>query len=289
MPNDAGMLIQAPIPIQGTGGHGNLISGNGNGIVISGDNHDCAQGNRIGTNAAGTAAVPNNGHGISIGDAEFSTIGGLTAGARNVISGNASFGISLHGDASAIAIHGNHIGTNAAGTAAVGNGLGGVTIDGTLSTQLGGTAAGAGNLISGNGGHGVALGNQSRGNRILGNFIGTDVTGTVPIANAFAGVFVNTEDINTDNHVGNADGTGRNVISGNLQQGVRILADSGTIVQGNYIGTNATGTGAVGNGQAGIRMDSGPVTIGVTGAGGNVISGTRLIRWCRARTHCRTT
>ena len=61
-------------------------------------------------------------------------------------------GVHITGGSSDNLVEGNLIGTNAAGTAAVGNGDSGVLIDGgSANNTIGGTAIGAGNMISGNG------------------------------------------------------------------------------------------------------------------------------------------
>ena len=104
------------------------------------------EGNRIGTNAAGTAAIANSAFGVEIDNGSGTTIGGTIAGAGNLISGNSSFGIFAFSGSGAL-IAGNLIGTNAAGTAAIPNsdiGLGGyfagVFINDAGNT-IGGTAA----------------------------------------------------------------------------------------------------------------------------------------------------
>ena len=249
----AGIELQAPTIVGGaTAGLGNVISGNGlSGISLSGDDHESTiQGNVIGLNAAGAAAIPNGGDGISIGDTEFSLIGGTAAGAGNVISGNTGAGIRLSGDASATTIHGNVIGLNAAGTAAVGNGGNGVDITATFGTDLGGTAAGARNVISGNGGHGVSIQSQSRNNVVEGNYIGTDVTGTLDLGNA--GIGVHLSDEADDNRIGGPTAAARNVISGNNEHGLVIeLQSVNNTVEMNYIGTNAAGTVMISNGAPG--------------------------------------
>src|SRR5262249_4095015 len=87
------------------------------------------QGNKIGTNAAGTAAVSNSGNGVTILNAAGNTIGGSSAGAGNVISGNSSYGVAITGSASTgNALAGNYIGTDGTGTFAVGNALYGALI-----------------------------------------------------------------------------------------------------------------------------------------------------------------
>ena len=60
-------------------------------------------------------------------------------------------------------------------TAALGNiAVGLQLLDGASANTIGGTAAAAGNLISGNGLGLAIVGAASRGNAVLGNFIGTD-------------------------------------------------------------------------------------------------------------------
>jgi len=116
------------------------------------------EGNFIGTNAAGTAAVPNH-DGMRINVAS-QTIGGASPAARNVISGNTANGILLDSGA-AITVQGNYIGTNAAGTGGVPNGANGIFMNFSNNSTIGGTAAGAGNLIAFNGGSGVFVGANS--------------------------------------------------------------------------------------------------------------------------------
>ncbi len=123
----------------------------GNGIALAGTGNKVV-GNYIGTNAAGTAAA-GNAYGVLIESAS-NVIGGTTAAERNVISGN-GIGIGVLSPGSYALIHGNYIGTNAAGTAALGNTGHGVTLLFDSDNVVGGTTAGAGNRIAFNGGAGV--------------------------------------------------------------------------------------------------------------------------------------
>jgi hypothetical protein len=169
---------------------GNLISGNNDaGVVVTGPgaNGNIIVGNRIGLNAAGTAALPNANGGILV-QAANTTIGGLTAADRNVISGNADSGVRILGaGTTGTTIRGNYIGTNAAGTAAVGNAVDGIVVDGGTGAVIGGIAAGAGNVISGNAGRGIDLTNNSSGTVVRGNLVGTDATGALPLGNGNPG------------------------------------------------------------------------------------------------------
>ncbi len=155
------------------------------------------QGNYIGINAAGTAALTSGGvsqsvTGIQIGlngagtGSSNNTIGGTTAAARNVVSGNASNNVFLNDPTTnGNKVQGNYIGINAAGTAAIGFGTG-IYLQRTNNFLIGGTAAGAGNVISGNSGTGINLA-DSNSNLVQGNLIGTDKTGTTKVPNS-AGV-----------------------------------------------------------------------------------------------------
>src|SRR5207247_1576932 len=151
------LLGGADVTIGGTAaGAGNLVSGNdGDGIVVA-NSGALIQGNFIGTNATGTAALRNLRHGVNfLGlKGRNSTLGGTTAGARNLISGNGVDGVYV-GDGGNL-IQGNYIGTNASGTAALANMQHGVDITSSGNT-VGGTVAGARNVISGNSRFGVLV------------------------------------------------------------------------------------------------------------------------------------
>src|SRR5262249_30864770 len=99
------------------------------------------------------------------------TIPGATA-ERNVISGNSGSGIELTGaGTSQNTVAGNYIGTDALGSAALGNGQAGVEIDQGASSNLVG-GLGLGNTIAHNAGAGVVvLGSASTGNQIRANSI----------------------------------------------------------------------------------------------------------------------
>ena len=136
------------------------------------------QGNFIGTDLTGTNGVPNGFAGLTIyAGASSIFIGGTGASARNIISGNQQYGmyVSDPGTDNNFVL-GNFIGPDVTGTKTIGDGGFGIGIrNGASGNFIGGTAAGAGNLISGNPGfsYGIALGGVS-GNVVRGNFMGTD-------------------------------------------------------------------------------------------------------------------
>src|ERR1044072_8295674 len=149
------------------------------GIRLETNGGNTVQGNYIGINASGTAAVA-NGDGIRIESAPNNTIGGTATAARNVISGNTNNGVFIFNTGSTgNQVLGNYMGTNAAGTAALGNGFGTLIFNAPGNT-IGGTVAGAGNVISGNIIPGISIaGLSATGNQVLGNYMGTNAAGTV--------------------------------------------------------------------------------------------------------------
>ena len=232
----------------------NVTSGNVAGIYLtdSGTSSNVIQGNIVGLSPAGTTPVRNF-RGISFFQGSLpdgpgsNLIGGSVAGAANVISGNETNGIDFGGFMTGNRIEGNRIGTTPDGTAAVGNLQAGVSMfGGPHGNVVGGTAAGAGNLISGNGVGVIIESFGTDDNRIEGNRIGTNPQGDAAIPNG-GGVGISLGA--RGNMVGGTSSAARNVISGNLGGAVGIsLADENAVV-GNYLGTDASGTGRVGNGK----------------------------------------
>ena len=183
------------------------------------------------------------------------------------------YGITVNGHSNIV--RNNFIGTNLSGTAAFGNGLGGIalaTVSSTKFNTIGGTTAADRNVISGNSGNGVLLTAFSADNTISGNYIGTDATGAIDLGNGQSGILVQS----LNNTIGGLVSGARNVISGNNADAVLLDAGvSGNKVFGNYIGTNAAGTAALGNGLSGVHLlNAGNNLVGSSLAGsGNVISG----------------
>lgn len=253
---------------------------NSNGIAILGPGAtgNVIAGSYIGTDPSGSSSVPNALAGVILADgAHGNTVGGTTPAARNVISGNSSYGVYISDPGTdANLIRGNFIGTNGAGTAALPNAFSGVIlVDGAQSNEVGSGSAGAGNVISGNTDSGVTITSQGA-NVVQGNFIGLDAAGSAAVANGRSGVslFAGTR----SNRIGgSAPGEG-NVVAGNTNDGVTI-SGAGTelnLVQGNLIGTDRTGGAAVANGRSGVAVFGGATTNGIGGSSagaGNTISG----------------
>jgi parallel beta-helix repeat protein len=197
------------------------------------------------------------------------TIGGVSAMARNVISGNQEYGVAAVGDGNMV--FGNLIGTAATGTNANGNGIAGVYVQGT-NNSIGGITLASRNVISANSGPGVHL-DDCEDNDVCGNYIGTDVTGSVDFGNSLAGVFIQA---GSGHWIGGTSAGFRNIISGNSGSGVFIVdASLSNIIAGNYIGTNAAGTGALPNSGHGVEIWScnGNTVGGPNALYRNVISG----------------
>jgi len=269
-------------------GAANTISDNeGDGVgIITDATANTVEGNFIGTNFGGTSAfLGNHQDGIFIGSGAngnfigntYNTIEGKELGLGNVISGNGEYGVEIKGVGTEdnLLIH-NFIGTNQAGTAALGNRLGGVLIHGEATdNSVGGGALDLGNFISGNDAQGVIIsGEGTTGNTVVNNRIGTTEDGTGSLPNHTYGVMI--EARATGNTIG-TPGEG-NLISGNTYHSGVYIADAGTShnnVEGNLIGTNADDTGALEN-LVGVTIGLGATdnTIGGTAAGdANVISG----------------
>jgi hypothetical protein len=245
------------------------------------------------------------GFGISIrGSATYNTVGGVNgspggacSGDCNLISANAGGGVQIQDSGTmSNVVSGNYIGTDLSGTAALGNGAvvgagrWGIEISDEAShNRIGGTTGGERNLISGNGdlfcgppelarasGGGILVRNSAASNRVQGNYLGTDVSGMLPIPNALVGVAI---DNTSENLIGGAAAGEGNLISGNSCGGPPPpragiwLAGSSNKVLGNVIGPDVTGTGVFTtncNGWTGIWVP----------AAGNLVAGNVLAGNC---------
>lgn len=224
------------------------------------------QGNYIGVTAQGDKALGNGREGVDVstsaGDVSISNtlIGGTTPGAGNVISGNNFDGILIGSfTTTATTVQGNRIGTSADGMSKIPNGGDGIRIDLGNNNVIGGSAPGAGNLISGNGkvssglGHGNGISVGSLNNIIQGNLIGTDATGTGPLGNLDDGI---SGGRNTT--VGGTGAGEGNVIAFN---GLRGISNNGALATANsYRGNSIHSNGASGSPfTPGLGIELGPV------------------------------
>jgi hypothetical protein len=180
----------------------------GAGILLQATSNTHVEGSFIGTDVTGTLASGNR-EGIDATDALSFVVGGTTAQARNIISGNILSGINISGSPDVIAdnrVRGNYIGADVTGSRALPN-CDGVIVSFARGTQIGGAAPGAGNVISGNRFDGIGIG-RSRTSCLAGilplpeggsdfqveqNFIGTDASGTQPLPNRGDGVGVESD------------------------------------------------------------------------------------------------
>jgi len=228
------------------------------GIWMDTNGGNVIQGNYIGVDVSRTADQGNSGDGIYVYETSGNTIGGIAPEERNVISGNGDAGISMYGSgATANVVLGNYVGTDVNGTTDLGNSWSGVYITDGSNNTIGGTTVEARNVISGNAASGVHLNyamSAVSGNTVLGNYIGTDVSGTADLGNSWHGVHLSGAN---DNTIGGASRGAGNIISGNGSYGVYIYGSGATdnLIQGNHIGADATGISDLGNSLHGVRVD----------------------------------
>lgn len=240
------------------------------GIVLQSDGNKI-QTCYIGTNATATTTTGNKLDGVTVAaGSSGNTIGG--SGTGNFIAGNRRYGVNISGDgADANVVASNSIGNNAAGGVAV--------QAGAENNTLGGTAVALSNVISANGNNGILItGVGTKGNTVVGNFVGTDSGGTKAIGNFLDGIAVTGGA--SENKIGLA-GSG-NLLSGNGRNGIHIsgAGTTGNVVVSNFVGVTASGKEALGNGAAGVRVADGADrnTIGGSVAGvTNTIGGNKTI------------
>ena len=181
----------------------------------------------------------------------------------------------LYADATNNTVAGCWFGLDPTGTNAAPNAYQGILIASAASgNTIGGTNALARNVLSGNSQYGVFItDSNTTGNVVLGNYLGTDLSGSNALANGLSGVLIGSNA--GSNTIGSTSPAGRNVISGNLQYGVYLTNTTGNFISGNYLGVNASGETALGNGLSGVGLFGGTQNIigGIATGAGNVLSG----------------
>ncbi len=204
--------------------------------------------------------MPNGpeGYGVEIDNGGTgNTIGGTTAGARDVISGY-DLGVDLD-DASGNVVEGDYIGTDTSGGNAVGNDVGITIYAGSTNNTIGGTIAGARDVISGNGdgidiAYSISGGAAASDTVVEGDYIGTNATGTAAVPNDGNGILI--FEGPSDNTIGGTAAGSQNVISGNTYDGVSLFDSTANVVEGNYIGTDYTGKVGLANGPTATALVS---------------------------------
>lgn len=262
----------------------NVISGNSAGVYIeqNASEGNIIEDNYIGLNKGGDSAVHNESEGIKLVNMVENTLI-----ENNFISGNQSDGIGIHSSNNNL-IWSNRIGTNSAGTVAIGNSSNGVYIINSRGNEVGGNTSNKRNIISGNGGAGVYLRGSSIQNLVRANYIGTNISGTFDLGNGGAGgVLINSE---------NGNIIELNLISGNggdpgtAGPGITVTASGkqNSIIK-NLIGYSASGTNGIGNANNGILLygdnnfvrdnsiaANGRSGIEITGGVSNTICGNKI-------------
>lgn len=242
----------------------------------------------IGTDAAGAfgaATRRQDADGIVLmRGAAHNTIGGTAPADRNVVSGNGFHGIVTwdEGTDENLIIN-NLIGLHPTGERSLPNRAHGVDINsGTSYTRIGGDRAEERNVISGNAIEGVEIshGSTTVGNRIIGNFIGTNARGT-------AGESIgNMMGILIEDHVQQSIITG-NIIGSNTVLGVRVENFAkGTIIAKNWIGVSAEGV-ALPNGNVAVILE-GSVTNSQIGPDNTIANSPTGIRIADAESRYNT-
>lgn len=267
----------------------NIVSGNTYGINIGVNSFNNFPltgarftNNRIGTNAAGTAAIPNSLDGILI------NFGINTYIANNTISGNLGNGIRTTKCENAT-IRGNRIGVDQTGLLPLGNGRNGIqlgTVVGngvpSFGDRIGGAKAGQGNTISNNGANGIKTVSFVREETIQGNTIQNNALNGILLdyysEENYVGSFRGLETLYT---IGNPSLQGgfnlgalgtSNIITGNGQNGIKLVNSEENVIQTNFIGQSATGVAAPNLGAGIAIVDSSDNLLGGLYGGGVVTS-----------------
>jgi hypothetical protein len=229
------------------------------------------------TQVGGTALIGINGAGNNV-----LVVPGSSDVIKGLVINNSGVPIQLNGGGNKI-VEGNFIGTATDGASPLANSGSGVVVDGGSDNMIGGTAAAASNVIGASGGDGITITNNATGNMVLGNFVGTDQTHKINLANKGNGVNVeegasattlgsptspNYFNSNGLDGVALSSGTNHlihnNAIQGNGGNGLSISAQTSTI--GGAQGANL-GNGLWQNSQNGLVIGSGATAIHVQGNG----------------------
>ncbi len=268
--SSSGTTMGGPIPL------GNVDAANGeNGIVVQDTASDFTSYNTF----CGLAAfetytnLGNHNDGMLI-----TTTGAGILIRTNVVTENGNDGIEIGGNATGVRVAGNIVGLDTNGNAPMGNKNNGIEVDGNASGDIiGGPQLTFNiiphNVISSNGGNGVAIDGTAHDIQVDYSYIGTDLTGLDPLGNALAGVLLGPG--SHGNTIGSIVSGLTTVISGNSGDGIDLNGTNNNTVIANQIGTNETSLQSLPNGGAGIAItDSSDNIIG--GASTGTVGGDGL-------------
>ena len=263
--SDAVIELTGPLPSLATGG--DIVDGGDSVVTLDGGAQENTEVGAINVGGVGAgfsiSSDSNTIRGLRIynfSEAAIAILGVDTSaseniiGPGNVISAN-HFAVYATGSmAAGNRIIGNFLGTDPSGTVAMGNNHGVWMTFGPHDNTIGGDSEDERNIISGNKMTGITLW-SAHSNRVIGNYIGTDVTGTKSLGSP-RGMRIDVG--GSYNIIGGTTPGERNIFSGN-SIGIEIsgrVETTGNRIIGNYIGLDATGQAAVGNG-VGINIEEG--------------------------------
>ena len=245
--NPGTIAIASALPALTDGG--DTIDGTGASIVIIDSTDEARSFNCISISSAGNTVK-----GLQLTDCVIAIALSSTGDNNTIGPGNTMFdnsnGVAAFGGADGNTIIGNNVGIDAAGTDIPAEGANGTGINilGANNT-VGGASPADRNIVSGNS-TGINLPSSATANTIIGNFIGTDVTGTVDRGNSNGVALINSASNNT---IGGTAPGQANLISGNDNANVIVSSATSNTVSGNIIGPDINGSGALLNG-TGVRI-----------------------------------
>jgi len=243
-PNGTQVIVAPPL--------GNLVSGNGqNGILIDRNSEsNLLQGNFVGTDVTGNAALGNAGDGIAINGANQNSLIGCLFQDNpfvyyNVVSGNGGNGLHIT-DSNDTTVHANFFGIGANNAVTVGNALNGILVDGSSKDTTVGGVIPLGNVSAGNGENGIEVADTASGFTTFNTFGGLF---------AFYGAAPNGNDGILITSTGGNQTIRTNVFSGNLNNGIELAGNaSGVTIVPNIVGLDTRGDAILANGNNGVLI-----------------------------------
>lgn len=253
---------------------GNLISAAIDAINITGSSSITIRGNTIAR--AGS-------RGVFLTNVTGVTIGGALAGQGNIIGANTSSGIDIGGGSSNITIQGNTLGPATVGATSGNNGGNGIRLEDVSNVSIGNGLASGRNVIGGNGWRAIDINGTVTNISISGNYLGTDSSGNVAVANGANLPGLLKDAISLDGGVVATNISVTNNVIGGYSAALLEFSSSsvdGAVIRGNNFGIGANGTSQIVTGSLEdlIIMGGNPsaysnITIGGSVAGqGNLIA-----------------